>query len=196
MARATTGGRSPVGGQRRSCRRLLPTFLLLAVLVPGTARAAGTNAEAWVDAREVQKTHSAAIASAAQAFADGGDENEVLELRHQVSAAVLAMDRLDVRDCFRVWWSYVRTSYVMFDQAVMGLQASDLTRVQVATAASTFLDQLAAQTTVDCTRDSHARRTSTGLGPRGGHPFADAITHGQRAPSTGIGMGLSVTGAP
>jgi hypothetical protein len=157
--------------------------LLLAVLVPVKAHAAGSNAEAWIDAREVQKTHSAAIASAAQAFADGGDEDEVLELRHQVSAAVQAMDRLDVRDCFRVWWSYVRTSYVMFDQAVVGLQASDLARVQIATAASTFLDGLAASTTVDCSRDSHARRTSTGLGPRGGYPFADAVAHGQREPS-------------
>jgi hypothetical protein len=143
-------------------------LLLLAVLIPVPVRAAPSNTDAWLDARAAQQTHAAAIASAARALADGGDEDELRELRRRVVAAVRAMDDLDVRACFRVWWSYVRTSFVLYDQALIGLEASDLARVQTATAASTFLNAMAATTTVDCTRSDISTRSAATPGPRGG----------------------------
>ena len=72
------------------------------------------------------------------------------------------MDALEVHECFRVWWSYARTSYIMFDVAVMGVEASDLGRAQSATAASLFLASMADSIDVDCPRDEPA----LGIGPR------------------------------
>jgi hypothetical protein len=155
--------------------------LTLAVLLPGSAQAADSNADAWEDAREVQRSHAAAIATAAKALADGGNAEEISELRRLVREALRAMDQLDVRACFRVWWSYVRTSYVLYDQALAGLEDSDLARVRTATLASTFLASMAASTAVDCSRSGEAFRRSSVLGPRGGLPVVGAEELGRSA---------------
>jgi hypothetical protein len=177
MARAATGGRYPVGGRRRSCRRLLPIIFAVAALIPGPALAADSNADAWDEALEAQRVHAAAIVEASVALADGGDQEDVLELRRRVGAAVQAMDGLDVRACFRVWWSYVRTSFVMYDLAIVGLQASDVAGVRSAMAASAFLSTMASRTSVDCTRARDALSRSSSIGPRGGSPLAVAVAN-------------------
>jgi hypothetical protein len=175
MARATTGGRFRVGGQRRSCHRLLPALLLLAVLVPGQAEAASSDAEAWRAAREVYSSRSAAIAAAVAAFGEDGDVGALHELRRQVALAVIAMDGLDVRACFRVWWSYARTGYVLYDQALIGLQASDLVRIQSSTAAAAYLASMAAATRVVCGGTDRTRSSSSSPGRRGGLPLVSAV---------------------
>ena len=159
MARATTGGRTPVGGRRRSCRRSLPALLALAVLVPLPASAA-SDLDAWRSARQVHLAQSAALVVAAQDLVDAGGAGEVRELRQVLSEAVAALDALEVHECFRVWWSYVRTSYVLYDQALIGVEAADIGRVQIATASSTYLAALAAATPVDCTGDRGAISSS------------------------------------
>jgi hypothetical protein len=177
MARAATGGRTLVGGQRRSCRRLLPTLLLLAAFLPAPASAAVDDAQAWLSARRIQQTQVDAIAAAAVALSDGGDEREVSLLRRRVAAAIVALDAIDVRECFRVWWSYVRTSLVLYDQAIIGLQVSDSTRVRTATAASTFLTGMAYATAVDCPVSIGSDPEAARLGPRGGVPLVGPVSH-------------------
>ncbi len=155
MARTTTGGHVPVGGRRRPCRRLLPLFLVLAaLLITPAGVSASTSADDWLSARMVHRTHATAIGEAAQRLADGTTEREVRDLRRVVARAVLAIDRLEVHACYQVWWSYVRSSFVLFDQALIGLEANDLARVNSAVQASRFLATMAAATTVDCPRDA------------------------------------------
>jgi hypothetical protein len=144
----------------------------LAALAAVPALAAGSNADAWDEALEAQREHAAAIVAASTVLAEGGDQEDVLELRRRVGAAVQAMDQLDVRECFRVWWSYVRTSFVMYDLAIVGLQASDVAGVRSAMAASAFLSTMASRTTVDCTRAREAMSRTSSFGHRGGTPLA------------------------
>ena len=173
MARATTGGRSLVGGRRRPCRRLLPA-LLLAVLVPIPTHAA-SGADAWLSARQVHLSHSSAIGEAAAGLADGGSAREFNDLRRVVAGAVRAFDDLEVHECFRVWWSYVRSSYILFDQALVGAEANDVAQTQAAVSASRYLTAMAAATTVDCPRNDATEGNDRRLGPRGGLPLATAI---------------------
>jgi len=174
MASATAGGSARVGGWRRSCRRLLPALLSLAVLVPQTASAA-TSADAWISAQGLHQRQASAIGLAARGFSEnGGDLDELKRLRSMVAAAVNALDALEVHDCFRVWWSYVRSSYVMFDVALLNVQTGDAGRAQSATAASMVLASLADASAVDC-RSAKGRlqsRMGTGHGP--GQPTATA----------------------
>ncbi|HEY8094361.1 MAG TPA: hypothetical protein VID93_11275 [Acidimicrobiales bacterium] len=131
---------------------------------------ASSDSDAWLSAREVQMTHATAIGAAAKDLADGADEPELAELRLLVASAVVAFDGLEVRDCFRVWWSYVRTSYVLYDQALAGLEAHDGMRVQAATAASMYLTTMAANTAVDCPRTESGLASRSESVPSGGLP--------------------------
>jgi len=152
MARATTGGRKRIGGGRRPCRRLLPAWLLLALLIP-TPAVAESSADAWMSARQTHVSNATAIGAAAAGLADGTSPREVRRLRSTVRRAVRSIDALDVRACFRVWWSYVRSSYVMFDRALVAVERNDLPQVQSAITASRFMSAMAASTSVDCPRD-------------------------------------------
>lgn len=175
MARITTGGHVPVGGRRRPCRRLLPLILVLgALLIPPTGTAASASADDWLSAQMVHRTHALAIGEATQRLADGSTEREVRNLRRVVARAVRAIDRIEVHACYQVWWSYVRSSFVLFDQALVGLEAEDLAQVQSAVQSSQFLATMAAATTVDCPRDGTATVSGQGLGPRDPLPFAHA----------------------
>ena len=55
-----------------------------------------------------------------------------------------------MHDCFRVWWSYVRTSYMLLDEALAGMERGDLGQVQVAVTSSRYLAAQAHSTIVDC----------------------------------------------
>ncbi len=169
MARTTTGGHVPVGGRRRPCRRLLPLLLVLAALVLAPASlTASTSADDWISARMVHRTHALAIGEAAQRLADGTTEREVRDLRRVVARAVRAIDRLEVHACYQVWWSYVRSSFVLFDQALVGLESGDPARTQSSVQASRFLATMAAATSVDCPRDAGS---ATALQPSPSQPI-------------------------
>lgn len=174
MARATTGGRTPVGGWRRSCRRLLPALLLLGASMPGTVLGAN-GSDAWQSARQVFEIQSVAIGQATLALADGGTDGEIRSLRRVVAAAVRELDALEVHDCFRVWWSYVRSSYVLFDQALVGAEANDVAHVQSALAASRYLAAMAQATAVDCETDTGPSLPATKSRSRDDLPLADAV---------------------
>jgi hypothetical protein len=174
MARATTGGRTPVGGRRRSCRRLLPALLVLAVLLPTSAQAA-SDVDAWAAARELAVGQSVAIGTAASTLSDGGSIDDLTRLRGMVAATVAKLDALEVRECFRVWWSYVRTSYVLFDQALRSAQMGDVAQLQGALTASRWLVAMANATTVDCQGDQGFSRGRTRGRSREGLPLAAAI---------------------
>jgi hypothetical protein len=123
----------------------------------------------------VHQTHSDAIGEAARSLADGGSEREVRELRILVATAVRAIDRVEVHACFQVWWSYVRSSYVLFDQALVGLETNDLARVQSAASASRYLSALAASVEVECPRDEVPAGSGVRPGSRDRLPLADVI---------------------
>ena len=144
---------------------------MLAALVPVPARAA-SDADAWRTARLLHVAQSAAIGVALEDLADGGSPEEVRELRRVVAAAVAAFDTLEVHECFRVWWSYVRTSYVLYDLALTGVEAEDVGRVQAATASSVYLAAMAAATPVDCLDEREFWSATAPLAPGGGHPLA------------------------
>ena len=172
MARATAWGRSLAGGRRRPCRRRLPagflltlTLTLLAVALPVSAT---SPADAWVSARDGNTTRADAIRAAASSFAaGGGDIDDLHRLRSLVGDAVRALDRLEVHDCFRVWWSYVRSSYVMFDVALVGIERGDAVGARSATAASAMLAALADRSRVDCADGAPdvAGRIGPAIGP-------------------------------
>ena len=147
---------------------------MLALLVPMPVHAA-SDADAWMSARQVQQSHSTAIGEAALGLADGGSAREVHDLRRVVAGAVRAIDALEVHDCFRVWWSYVRSSYVLFDQALVGVETNDAAHAQAAVSASRYLTAMAAATGVDCPRDESMAMDESSLGPRGGHPLANEV---------------------
>lgn len=176
MARTTTGGHVPVGGRRRPCSRLLPVILVLAgvALVPWPV-AGSSSADAWLSAQMVHRTHSSTIGEATRDLADGGSEREVRELRILVATAVRDIDRLEVHACFQVWWSYVRSSYVLFDQALAGLESNDLARVQSASSASRYLSALAASVEVECPRGEAPAAGRVQPGSRERLPLADDI---------------------
>jgi hypothetical protein len=150
-------------------------LLLLAIvaILPASV-SASTGAEAWLSAQLVHRTHSTAIGEAAQGLADGGSEREIRELRVLVAHAVLAIDRLEVHACFQVWWSYVRSSYVLYDQALIGLETDNLAQVQSAAAASRYLSALAANVKVECPWDQPGPAAGPGLGSRDPLPLAVA----------------------
>lgn len=160
MARARTGGRTLVGGRRRPCRRLLPALLALGVLVPQPVTAT-SSADAWMSAQHLHSTRSTAIGRVAEDLSDGGGAREIRMLRAMIGSAVAALDALEVHDCFRVWWSYVRTSYVMLDVALMGMMVGDMAGAQRATTTSAFLSRMAEMTPVDCPRDGSVLPRST-----------------------------------
>jgi hypothetical protein len=82
---------------------------------------------------------------------------------------------MEVHACFRAWWSYVRSGYVLFDQALIGVQANNVGHVQAAMASSQYLSLMAASMMVDRASDESLPRTRSRLGPRGGYPFAHPI---------------------
>jgi len=149
-------------------------LVLAAVVMVPIPVAASTSADAWMSARMAHQTHSTAIGIAAQSLADGSSPREVRELRGVVATAVRAIDRLEVHACFQVWWSYVRSSYVLFDQVLVGLEANDPVRVQSAAAASRYLSTMAASIRVDCPQH-RAFTAGPGLGSRDPLPLADAL---------------------
>lgn len=128
-----------------------------------------------MSAQLVHRTHSTTIGLAAQGLTDGGSARELRELRGLVATAVVAIDRLEVHACFRVWWSYVRSSYVLFDQALVGVETNDLARVQSATAASRYLSAMAESVDVECPWDESGLTAGFNLGPRDPLPLADAL---------------------
>jgi hypothetical protein len=146
----------------------------LAVLVPTPASAAN-SADAWMSARQVHVTHAMAIGEAATGMSDGGSAREIRQLRRVVAAAVRAIDGLEVHACFRVWWSYVRSSYVLYDQALAGVESNDVARTQSGVMASRYMGALAAATQVDCPRDEAVLPGGTGLDPRDGLPLVNAM---------------------
>jgi hypothetical protein len=150
-------------------------LVLAAVAIVPVPVAGSTSADAWMAAQVVHRTHSTAIGVAAQDLADGGSARDLRELRQLVTTAVAAIDRLEVHGCFRVWWSYVRSSYVLFDQALVGIESSDLAQVQSATAASRYLSAMAAAVPVDCPRDQSVLGAELDLGSRDPLPLADAL---------------------
>jgi hypothetical protein len=164
MVRASAGGATRRSGDRGHSRRrivrrvLLATAVLLTIVAPGVGRAA-SESEAWLSARQVWMTGSTAIGDAAKVLGDGGSPDEMRDLRRAVADAIQELDALEVHDCFRVWWSYVRTSYLLFDQALAGMERGDLGLVQIATASSRFLAAQAKLTVVDC--------PGTGVAPTG-----------------------------
>ena len=144
--------------------------MLAALLFAPASLAASTSADDWLSAQMVHRTHALAIGEAAQRLSDGTTEREVRHLRRVVARAVWAIDRLEVHACYQVWWSYVRSSFVLFDQALVGLEAADPARVQSAVQASRFLATLAAATTVDCPRGDGSATTEQ-LVPSGSLPL-------------------------
>ena len=138
------------------------------MLVPVPAHGA-SDADAWMSARQLHTTHSATIGAAARGFTQGGDSDDLRELRAVVAEAIRALDRLEVKPCFRIWWSYVRSSYVMFDVALVSVQQADVAGARSATAASVFLSSMAQSTVVDCPQDGTSRRADRAR-PRGGGP--------------------------
>jgi hypothetical protein len=118
--------------------------------------------------------HTAAIGAAAQDISDGGDARKLQYLRLTVAFAVNAMDSLEVHECFRVWWSYVRTSYFMFGVALAGAESSDFGQAQSATAASIFLASMAEARNVDCASDAAAFGIGSSPLQSGDRPFAGA----------------------
>jgi hypothetical protein len=125
------------------------TALALALTSPGAAHAA-SESEAWLSARQAWITQSAAIEDAAKHVVDGGTPDDVRELRRAVAEAIHEFDTLEVHDCFRVWWSYVRTSYLLFEQALIGIEQGDLGQVQIAISSSRYLSAQARTTVVRC----------------------------------------------
>jgi hypothetical protein len=111
---------------------------------------AASESEAWLSARQAWITQSTAIDAAAKLLVEGGKEDAVGRLRRAVADAIDELDALEVHDCFRVWWSYVRTSYLLFDQALIGMQQGDLGQVQIAVSSSRYLAAQARATVVDC----------------------------------------------
>lgn len=81
---------------------------------------------------------------------------------------------IDVHDCFRVWWSYVRSSFVLFDQALQSGEVIDFGRIQAATNALPCLSSMAASMRVDCPFEDVGAADPT-AGPRGGLPLVDAM---------------------
>lgn len=176
MARTTTGGLEPVGGRRRPCRRLLPAILVLAALVTTPLPAAAlSNAEAWMAARLVHHSHSTAIVAAASELVEGGSMEEIRDLRVRIASAVIALDRLEVHACFQEWWSYVRSSYVLLDQALVGLERNDYAHVQSAATASRYLSALATNVHVECPWDEDAALAGPRLGSGDPLPLAGAM---------------------
>lgn len=181
MARATAGGRTRAGGRRRPCRRRLPVGFLLTLSLLGLAApvSADSPAEAWIAARDGNSSRADAIRDAASSFATGGgDPEDLRQLRALVVEAIRALDRLEVHDCFRVWWSYVRSSYVMFDVALVGIGRGDAAGARSATAASAMLAALADRSRVDCVEapPGIARRLRPPIGPS--VDLTAAIGHG------------------
>jgi hypothetical protein len=111
--------------------------MVLILAIPTTVDAA-SESEAWLSARQAWITRSAALAAAARDLVEGGPE-DVGRLRRAVAAAIDELDALEVHDCFRVWWSYVRTSYLLFEQALIGMEQGDVGQVQVAVSSSRYL---------------------------------------------------------
>jgi hypothetical protein len=155
MVRASAVGDPRRSGDRGlSRRRLVRRALLVPAFVfvlagPGPAHAV-SESEAWLSARQAWIARSAAIGDAARDLAEHGTEDDVRDLRRAVAVAIHEFDDLEVHDCFRVWWSYVRTSFLLFDQALVGMQAGDLGRVQMAVMSSRYLAAQARATVVDC----------------------------------------------
>ena len=178
MVRASAGGVTRRSGDRGHSRRrivrrvLLATALLLATIAPGVARAA-SESEAWLSARQAWMTGSTAIGDAAKVLGDGGTPDEMRDLRRAVADAIHELDSLEVHDCFRVWWSYVRTSYLLFDQALAGMERGDLGLVQIATASSRYLAAQAKVAAVDCPGKGVA---PTGRGDAHGGDSRDLVT--------------------
>jgi hypothetical protein len=174
MTHATTRGFTSVGGWRRTCRRLLPALLVLTVLMPATVHGS-SGPDAWRSARDVVLSQSVEIGRAARALAESGTASEVRSLRRAIGSAVRELDALEVHDCFRVWWSYVRSSYVLYDQALAGVEANDLAHVQAAMIASRYLASMAKATQVDCGAEIGPTPSRTGASPREGLPLAGAV---------------------
>jgi hypothetical protein len=150
-------------------------MLLAALLIPPAGAAASTSADDWLSAKMVHRTHALAIGEAAQRLADGTTEREVRNLRRVVARAVWAMDHVEVHACYQVWWSYVRSSFVLFDQALAGLEAADPEKVHSAVQASQLLSTMAATTTVDCPRGAGTAASRAGPSPGAPLPLASAI---------------------
>jgi hypothetical protein len=166
MVRGSAGGGSRRDGDRGLSRRrivgrvLCATTLLCVLTGPPSARGA-SESDAWLNARRAWITQSAAIDEAARHLAKSSSADDVRELRRAVADAIHEFDALEVHDCFRVWWSYVRTSFLLFDQALIGMEKGDLGQVQVAVSSSRYLAAQARTTEVDCSGKGLA---PTGLG--------------------------------
>lgn len=128
-----------------------------------------------MSARQVYVTNATAIGEAAVGLSAGGSPREVRQLRHTVATAVHAIDGLEVHACFRVWWSYVRSSYVLLDQALVGMEANDVAHAQSAATASRYMTAMATATPVECPRDDAILPSGSGLGPRDDLPLVTAI---------------------
>jgi hypothetical protein len=150
-------------------------LLLAALMATSTPAAALSHAEAWMAARLVHQTHSTAIVAAASELVADGSMQDIRELRVRIASAVIALDRLEVHACFQEWWSYVRSSYVLLDQALVGLESNDFARVQSAATASRYLSALATTVNVECPWDEAAAVTGPELGSQDPLPLAGAL---------------------